>query len=185
MLEDILQFLMVRGLKDVSMDDVAAYLNKSKATIYKYFRSREEIVRMGLEYKLERLKDFVPVLMNRGEKKLDYLDRYFKAIQLFSEEVSDISNLFLSDLKEVFPDLWGQVKGFQDFASIVLNKFYQEGMEAGILKQMNPAILVMSDRFLFDALSEPSFLTQHNVTIGEVFQEYFEMKFFGIVAHPD
>lgn len=180
--ERVLPLFMEKGIKDLTMDEVAEYLGKSKATIYKYFPGRKDMIQMGLELKLGEIRGFVPMLTNQED---EFLERYRKAIGHFSRAVSDISVIFLADLKAVFPDLWRQVEFFQEFASGIIREFYAEGVSKGLLKPIHPAILVMSDRFLFEVLSDPEFLRSNDLSIGEAFSQYFEMKFFGLLAGSD
>lgn len=174
----VMPFFMENGLQEVTMDDAAAYLNKSKATIYKYFPSREDLIREGLTVKLAQLKRFIPLLQEPGK---DYLDRYYQAMGQFLEDAGDISNLFLKDLKEVFPALWQLVESFRAFAQMVLHQFYLEGIAAGKLKNIHPALLVRMDQIVFEEMTDGAFLARNNLSLKEAFAQYLEIKFFGIV----
>lgn len=167
---------MENGLKDSTMDDVAAYLGKSKATIYKYFPSREELIREGLAMRLEAIQQFIPILQANED---EYLDRYYKAMETFLEGVGDISNRFLSDLKSLFPELWQQVETFRNFSQMVLHQYYLEGIQQGKLKALHPGLLAQMDQFLFESLTDGEFLSQQNLTLSQAFSQYFEIKFFG------
>ena len=171
-------FFMEKGLQEVTMDDAAAYLQKSKATIYKYFPSRENLIQEGLAVKLAQLKSFVPILQEPGK---DYLERYNQAMAQFLADAGDISNIFLKDLKAVFPTLWQQVETFRKFAQMVLHQFYLEGIAEGKLKKIHPALLVQMDRFVFEELTDGEFLSNNNLSLKEAFAQYLEIKFFGIV----
>lgn len=173
-----LPFFMENGLKDSTMDDVAAYLGKSKATIYKYFPSREELIREGLAMRLEAIQQFIPILQASEE---EYLDRYYKAMEKFLDGVGDISNRFLTDLKSLFPELWQQVETFRQFSQMVLHQYYLEGIRQGKLKALHPGLLAQMDQFLFESLTDGEFLNQQNLTISQAFQQYFEIKFFGAI----
>jgi AcrR family transcriptional regulator len=160
------------------MDEVARVLHKSKATIYKYFKSREEIIAFGLTYKLEEIQDFQEILQDHN---IPFLERYFRSIEHLSVNISDISNLFLSDLKHLYPELWEQVSAFINHTTEIIKDYYREGIDKGVFSKINPALMVMSDRFFFAALSDPDFLISHNLSIEGAFKQYFRMKFFGIV----
>ncbi|MEM7037910.1 MAG: TetR/AcrR family transcriptional regulator [Bacteroidota bacterium] len=174
----LIPMLQQRGLQGLTMDELAQMLGKSKATIYKYFRTREELFDLALTLKLERIRGFVPIL---NDRERPYLERYYEAIQHLSTHLSDISNLFLRDLRDHFPALWQKIEMLQDFAAMILRAYYAEGVEAGLLRDIHPGILVMSDRFLFQALSDPAFLEANDLRIHDAFEQYFQMKFFGLV----
>ena len=177
-IEILIPYFQKHGLKDITMDEVASVLNKSKATIYKYFKSREEIIEYGLAYKLEHIQQFEEILKNED---VPYLERYFDSIAHLTINISDISNRFLSDLKHQYPSLWKRVVAFIDYAMEILKGYYQKGIDEGYFIDVDPSLMVMSDRFFFESLSDPDFLISHNLTINQAFQQYFKMKFFGIV----
>lgn len=167
-----------KGLSDFTMDDVAKLLEVSKATVYKYFKSREEIVELCVAVKLNEVKHFSDILM---DKQTPYLDRYFLSLEDLAKNVSDISNTFLADLKRFFPATWETVNGFIEYALQILRDYYEEGIANGLLERANSSLMVMSDRFFLQSLSDPDFLNSHQLTLQEAFRQYFKMKFFGLV----
>lgn len=174
----LIPFFQQRGLRGVTIDDIAAELNKSKATVYKYFGSREEIIATTIAIKLEEIQKFEAYLWN---KDLPYLERYKKAVQYLSEHIGDISNLFLADLKHELPNLWILVDEFRKYTIEVLKKYYQEGIDNGTFNDIHPSLMVAGDQFFVNILSDPDFLIGHQLTIKEAFDEYFRMKFYGIM----
>ncbi len=174
----LLPFFQQKGLKGVTMDDIAAELGKSKATVYKYFESREEIIATLITYKLQEIQQFEDYL---NDKKLLYLERYKQAVQYLSEHIGDISNLFLADLKHEQPELWNMIDAFRQYTITVLKRYYEEGIENGTFNNLHPTIMVMGDQFFVNLLSDPDFLIEQKLTIKEAFDEYFRMKFYGIM----
>ncbi len=167
-----------KGLRDFTMDNVAELLKVSKATVYKYFKSREEIVELCVAVKLSEVQHFSAILT---DKQAPYFDRYFLSLEDLTKNVSDISNTFLSDLKQLFPATWDTVNNFIEYALQILREYYEEGIASGALENANSSLMVMSDRFFLRALSDPDFLNSHQLTLEEAFKQYFRIKFFGIV----
>lgn len=161
----------------MSMDQVARQLNISKATLYKHFRSREEIIETALLVKLNDIGSFKDMLFDENEA---YLDRYFNAIQLFFTEISGISTAFLLDLKNLYPEVWTRVEFFREYASNQLRIFYQQGIEQGYFNDIDPVILVINDKMFFDAISDPDFLTEHNLSLQKAFEDYFTLRTKGL-----
>ena len=166
------------GLQELSMDSISDKLKVSKATLYNYFASKEEMVAGILEHVLGEIGQFEIIM---ADKNRSFLDRYFSSVQLLTRSVSGISNRFLSDMQTNFPDLWQLVSDFKDYAANVLARFYEEGKEIGVLSAFSTNILVLSDKLFFDALTEPSILEANNLTLQEAFNEYFKLKCFGML----
>lgn len=176
--ERLIPALNGESFKDLTMDDIAMRLGKSKATIYKYFKSQEELLDLALSEKLEGIRGFVPILNNQ---EIPYIQRYREALAHLSVHLEDINASFLADLKKHFKGLWEKINFFQAMASGILRNFYQEGLDKGILENIHPGIMVVSDQMLFSALLDPEFLEENQLTTREAFEHYFQMKFFGLV----
>ncbi len=174
----LIPFFQKRGLQGVTMDDMAEAMNSSKATVYKYFHSREEIVAAAIALKLDEIKHFELYL---NDKKVAYLERYKNAVQYLSAHISDITNLFLSDLKTIFPHLWQMVDAFMEYCMGALKNYYNEGIREKHFGDINPEIMVLSDQFFLDKLTDPDFLVTSKLTLQQAFDEYFKMKFYGIM----
>jgi len=166
------------GISGLTMDEIAQRLGKSKATIYKYFRSQEELLDMALSEKLEEIRGFVTIL---GDERQTYVDRYRLALEHLSRSLADVSNRFLSDVRKDFPSLWQKISFFQNMARMVLRGFYQEGLSKKLIREIHPSILVLSDQAVFNAMLDPQFLDENNITLQQAFEGYFHMKFYGLL----
>ena len=93
------------GLKKYSMDSIAAELKVSKATLYHYFSSKDEMVEIALMRVIGQLSTFESITQNDA---LSFETRFYRILELFSETFTDISNLFLADLQDEYPLLWKQ-----------------------------------------------------------------------------
>ncbi len=167
-----------RGLRQFPMDRVAAELGVSKATLYKYFRSREEILDLALEMKLTEIRRYQTKL---SDPDLPYLERFLEALRITSAELSSISTVFLSDLKSTYPQVWKRVQRFIDEALAVLRIYYEEGITRGELVPVHPAVLVITDELFFSKLSDPDFLRQRGLDLSQALESYFLLKFGGMI----
>lgn len=170
------------GLKKFNMDEIAAALDVSKATLYKHFASREELLQYALEVKLEQIGTFQTDLFNDN---LPFLDRYLSAIHIFYHEISDISNEFLTDLKHLHPKLWKKVAFFRNYAANILKEFYKKGIEEKFFNDIEPAILVINDKLFFEAISDPDFLNENNLSLQQAFRSYFDLRINGLFSNKN
>lgn len=168
---------MRNGLKSLNMNEVSKTLGVSKATLYKYFSSREEIVEYALETKLEEIGSFKNKLF---DESLTFQERYFHAIFVFFNGIAGISNKFLHDLKTLYPNIWKKVVFFREYTVSMLQLFYENAIDAKIFKPVNPYILVMNDKQFFDLISDPDFLNDQNISIQEAFKDYFTLRISGL-----
>lgn len=166
------------GLKKFSMDSIAAELKVSKATLYHYFSSKDEMVEICLLNVLGQLGNFESITKDNS---ISFETRFYRILELFSGTFTDISNLFLADLQDEYPLLWKQVQTFIDYVTQILTDFYNDGKKAGIFSDIDTSILVVSDKMFFNAISDVDFLQKNNITLRTAFDEYFRMKCFGFI----
>ena len=177
-IEQLAPHFLSRGIKEVPIDEVVQLLGKSKATIYKHFESHHEIVSLIISGKLEGLQHFAPILQDESKP---YKERYILAVAYISKHLGDVSNTFLSDLKDVYPELWELINGFKTMALAELRTFYVNGVADKAFEDLNPDLLVLSDELFFDALTNPEYLTSKGLNLQAAFESYFKMRFYGIL----
>ena len=167
-----------QGIKKLNADTVASLLGKSKATIYKHFDSHREIILLILQKKLNTLQGFQPILNNVSKP---YPDRYIEAVDFISKHLGEVNNIFLSDLKSIYPELWSLIHAFKRVSLQSLKEFYQAGAKEGVFQDLNPDLLVLSDEMFFDTLTNASYLSEKGLTLQVAFTDYFKMRFHGIL----
>ncbi len=174
----LLPYFIDKGIRAVPIDEVVSILGKSKATVYQHFESHHEIVSLAIAQKLGEMKHFQPIL---ADAEKSYQDRYMFAVAYVSKHLGNINNVFLSDLKEIYPDLWQLINSFKLMALSELRTFYISGIQNGAFEDINPDLMVLSDELFFDALTNPEYLTSKGLNLQAAFESYFRMRFYGIL----
>ena len=167
-----------KGISSFTMDDIAILLDKSKATVYKYFTTKEEIVELCVDYNLSQIAKFELILK---DEKADYLTRYSDSTKVFIENISLMSIEYLNDLNKYYPLLWKKITDFQEHSLSVLSHYYSIGIQKGIFNDIHPSILALSDQLFFNAILNPKFLKSNSLSLKKAFEEYFKMKCFGML----
>lgn len=174
----IMPIYMKNGLKKFTMDDICIKLGVSKATIYKHFASRTEILEAVVHYKIQEIAAYESDTMDHT---MSYKQRYENAIRRASVQIAGISNQFLFDLREMYPELWERIKALQYFAAERAKLFYEEGIEKGFLHDnFDPNWLAITDKIFLLGLSDPQFLIENDLTLQKAVEDYFKMKSKGI-----
>lgn len=166
------------GIREINMEKMAEYLGISKGTIYNHFSSKDEIVEFAVRLKIDSIKDFHKILF---DYQLGFVERYYKAIRYYTQQLYDISLLIIDDLKELYPEVWALITNFQDAAMKGLVRYYEEGMASGNFIKVNPKLLAREDRLFFELLFNQSFLIKNNLTLRKAFNDHFKVKFNGLI----
>lgn len=174
LLKKLISSVMKDGFQQLRMDDIAQYMDVSRATMYKHFSSKEEViegvVRIFVDY-IERLED--PTLED-DEKAFGV---WFQ--QLFEQSVSlvgKISDIFLKDLQAVYPELYDVLKGALNKREQQTLNFYQEGKNKGIFNSINEKFILLQDDLLLREIINVKYLLVNQVTIQQVLYDYYHFK---------
>lgn len=175
----LVEFFKVHSLANSNMDEIAEGLQKSKATLYKYFESKEEMVDALINYKITMIMGFVPVLK---DDKIPFFDRYKKSFSLLHEHISDISIDFMADLKTVYPQIYKNIELLIDVAVRELATYYKQGMEQGIFNPLNATMLSQIDFILFQTLTDPAYLRENKLSVAEAFHDFYTIRCNGLLV---
>lgn len=161
-----------RGVNSLKIDDFTKYMDISKATFYKYFKDKNDVINSFVEKYIENSINFNECnsisLLNK--------DLYFIIFQKILYQFTVGSQIFLNDIKELYTDLWEkiQLSIFKRNENIV--KIYQNSIEAKILENVNPNLLVLQDEVFFSQITQNNFLVTRNLTIQQAIEDYFYLR---------
>lgn len=176
-IEKLMPIYLAEGFKGMKMDVVVGHLGISKATLYKHFATRYEIVEAVVDLKIAEIDAFKFLLLNDS---VNFQSRYLEAVKSASIQLAGISNQFLSDLKDMYPHLWSRFNTLFDNAAEIMARFYKRGIKKGIINDMDPSFLATTDKIFLSALADPQFLIDNNLTLQKAVGDFFWMKSVGI-----
>ncbi|MEM7104220.1 MAG: TetR/AcrR family transcriptional regulator [Bacteroidota bacterium] len=165
-----------------TMDAIAARLSVSKATFYKHFKSKYEILEAVVDMKTKEIFKFSEVLDNQ---LLSFEDRFNNAVKVASVELAGITTDFLFYLKNSFEELWQRIIDFLDTVTGRIQVFYQEGIDAGIVRNHDAFLLALTDKIIITSLSDPQFLKDNNLSLPAAIEGYFTIKSYGIFKNKN
>jgi AcrR family transcriptional regulator len=174
-----LPFFYKNGITNPTMNEIADYLGLSKATIYNYYESKDELVYDSLWTKLKEMDKFKDLLF---DERLDYIERYFEGVKFATRSLMGMTEIYLNDLKTHYPKCWESVELYKEKSVENLKLYYQNGIDRGIFRKFNIDVMASYDLAFFDMMINPEFLIKNNIRIQTAFYEYFNMKFNGILV---
>ncbi|MBB6636817.1 TetR/AcrR family transcriptional regulator [Cohnella thailandensis] len=171
------------GFQQLRMDDIAKHMDISKATLYKYFSSKDEIIELIVDqfitYLKEKDAEDLPEADVPYEKR--FCDTFVQTLLIASYR----SEPFLNDLREAFPELYAKLESAIGARNERLCRFYEEGMEAGVFIRQNATLLILQDELIFRNLIDPVNLMKHNLTLRNALFDYYQIKKRQILSAPD
>ncbi|MDN4088679.1 TetR/AcrR family transcriptional regulator [Paenibacillus polymyxa] len=174
LLKKLIPSLMKDGFQQMRMDDIAKFMDVSRATMYKNFSSKEEVI----EGVVRIFVDYIEQLEDRTNEDDDRsFGVWFQ--QLFEQSVSlvgKISDVFLKDLQMVFPELYEVLKTTLDKRELQTLKFYQDGKEKGVFNPINEKFILLQDDILLREIMNVKYLLYNQITIQQVLNDYYYLK---------
>ena len=168
------------GYSKVTMDEIAANLGMSKKTLYKFFPSKEELVR-EIIYKMRcGVKDYIDDLLANDE--MDFVEKLKRLMNLIGNQSSKLQGPLLEDLHRNIPEVWQQINEFRK--ENVRQKFTQlinMGVEKGIFrKDVDQRLIVLTYSSAIQGLINPEILSQMPFSVEQVFESVIKIIFSGI-----
>lgn len=91
-----------RGIKSVSMDDIAQHLAISKKTIYKWFNNKNEVVIAAVSDYLNKMEHTACELSGAANA----VEELFNLVKLSREIFSQLNQAIFYELQKYHPDAW-------------------------------------------------------------------------------
>jgi AcrR family transcriptional regulator len=152
-----------RGFLRVTADEIAAELGISKATLYKAFPSKEEMLGAAVREVINEMAARVERLI--GDDSPGFVEKMVALFTFLGTRLSQFGPLLLGDIQKSAPGIWKEIdefrrdKIFRNFKVILeagrREGFFREDVDLDILLQMfisliqefvNPAAILRSGR---------------------------------------
>lgn len=171
---ELIPLLQDKDLNQLTLDELAALVGKSKSTIYTYFATKEEIYQTVTQLVLEDLmKDLLAddLLAMDSEKGLRTL------LLKISAGIEGVSIHFLEQVQNHFPSIWNSIEQFTQYVLTTLAEIYAKGMEHGVFQRFNITLLTALDRhFVLSIMTNNTLFCADGLTLKDLVKEYLELR---------
>lgn len=173
---------LLHGFSKVTTDELTSLLGISKKTLYKYFPSKEALLRGILESFIretsQRIEDAVQ------DEALDFVEKLQALLRLLGKQLSRIGRPFMEDLQKSTPELWQEVADFRH-EKLLLNfrKLFEEGIRKGkIRSDLDPEFLTMMYSSTIESIINPQMLSTLPVSGSQALTTIIQVYFEGILT---
>ncbi len=160
------------GFDGISMDEIAKQVQLSKATVYKYFNSKENIVQHVVEYMVGFLDnaEFDADHGLEGTLKA-FSDMYSKGLL-----VTSYSGMgFMPYLRNKFPPMYERyLTSFHSFMDRFV-AFYRQAVEKGYCRNLCVELIGQQFRNMLPFLLDAEFLESTGLTQEQAIREYYKI----------
>jgi len=176
------EYFFTNGFSKVTMEEFAHSMGMSKKTIYKFFPSKDDIVKAITREQLisinHRCESF------RNDSTLEFIDRIKSTIGYLTTEMQRMKPQFYIDVQRTMPDLWKEVDNFRnekvtcDFALMV-----QQGVDLGIFRSdVNVQVFVLMYASAMRSIVNPEALSHLPLNVSQAYQSAVTVFFEGMMT---
>jgi len=175
----ILPKLKHTDLGELTMDDLAILMKKSKSTIYEYFKTKEEVFEYITQIRIDYLYDYKSEITSEIIQ-LDY--QYEVLTTILSKGAQDISAFYLKQLQLHYPTAWKIIDDFLLDLLEDLKRFYKNGIESKLFKPISIDLMIKLDQyFILQLITDDTFFSNSKETLETIIKDYMLLKFEGLM----
>ncbi len=160
------------GFDGISMDEISSQSGISKATLYRYYTSKEDIVRGMAKFLIDHLDSVQFSAIEEIGDTMDSLREFYtKSVLITALAGSE----FLTDLKHKFPDSYEECFKAMEAMQKRYTNFFSQAVEKGFFRNLPFALVSKQFGNMLPTIINMNYLEQHRLSLTEALREYFRM----------
>ena len=175
-----LQSLISDGVRGFTVESLAKELAMSKKTIYKYFPTKEKLLREIFSFVSGRITRWIRNLVT---KDANPLDKFEELVMTITRNLTLVSPTRFSDIKARYPGLWREMEQFRldrrDDFLILLEDAKKQGYIRESLEMELTATLFMN---IINSVFQPEFFLNNRVTPAHVAETFLDIFLRGLMT---
>ncbi|MFK4300693.1 AcrR family transcriptional regulator [Paenibacillus sp. RC254] len=165
-------YVKKHGFQTLRMDEIAKIMDISRATLYKYFSTKEEVIEYVVNNFIEFINELVMDSLDTDQLYGTRFQQLFEKSILLAVYITDI---FLNELEHIYPEKYDRLRIALQFQEQQLLEFYEEGIQKGVFNQVNGKLLILQDELL-RSMTDIKYLMLNHLTIYQVLYDFYQLK---------
>lgn len=167
----LLPYVMKHGFQSLKMDEISKIMDVSRATLYKYFSAKEDVIAFIVNTCIEYIHEIIQDT-DSDQLLVQRFQHTFEQTVLLKEVLTDA---FLQDLESSYPETYERLKVAMKQRENQELAFYEEGMKSGGFNRIEGRLIVLQDDLLKNML-DVKYLMENQLTVYQVLFEYYTLK---------
>jgi AcrR family transcriptional regulator len=168
------------GFYKTTMDEIASELRISKKTIYKFFPSKDDLIRAIAKYFMNRMKNTILPALNSDKNAIEKLGDLIKILAKASDQISAAR---MEELKRHYPSIWNEIDNFRtDMMFGNITKVIEQGKKEGLFVDYPTSIIMNVLVASVRSIVNPDFIMNNNYSIIEAARYAFRIVISGILT---
>jgi AcrR family transcriptional regulator len=170
------------GFSQITTDAIASSSGISKATLYKYFSSKEQLLREIVFGLLGEIEVGVEAIIQ--DEKKDFVEKLRELLTFIGLRLARMGRLLTLDIQRNAPQIWKEIEEFRrDKILSKLKQIIEQGTKTGVFRaDFNQDLLVLMYVTLIQNIMNPATLVQYSLSFAEGFETIVKIVLEGILA---
>ena len=174
MLEQIKELFFEFGIKNLNMDEISRKLGMSKKTLYRFVKSKEDLIAKLFEFEENK---GLRLSIDIGNQDDNAIEKLFKVSLLVYEEMKRFNPMIMFELRKYYEQLFNEFhtrKLAQISTSMQVN--LKQGIEEGLYRaDVNiEAVVALFINYLIEIHNSSDMCKTINLSFDDLFKVMFE-----------
>jgi AcrR family transcriptional regulator len=172
---------MDAGLYKVTMDEIASDLRMSKKTVYKFFPSKEDLLKAIVHTMLRRVESEVQSITS---SEIPFEDKFISILTLVGKILRRLSRPFMTDLQRFAPGLWKEIETFRrEKVFSKIQQIFRQAKKEGVFREdLDPDLFFLVLTTAMQGIMNPQVLSQQPFSAEEAFKGIFRILYEGALT---
>lgn len=168
-----------RGYINTSIEDIVNNIGMSKATLYRYFETKEDLLKAIVKDFFINIRESIQGI---ASENIEFSEKLEKFILQISSSLKEVNPVLLKDLQTAEPFLYQFIIEERAITiDIHLKKLLSQGIDQGtVYPEFNPDLVVNLILLSIDQMSSPEFIEKTGMTYDKVFRQVIAIITRGI-----
>ncbi|MDI6767192.1 MAG: TetR/AcrR family transcriptional regulator [Bacteroidota bacterium] len=175
------QFLK-HGFTKVTVDEIASKIGMSKKTIYKYYPSKDDLIRAVTNATLSEIDSGYRSIVEDSD--LEFVEKLRKLMTYLGLHLSKLSRPIIEDLERNAPHIWENISAYrtkmihENFGTLI-----RQGRDRGIFRDdIDEHLVMLIYANVIEHIINPETLSQLPLTATQVYESIIKVIFEGILT---
>lgn len=172
----------VHGFSKVTVDEIATKLGISKKTLYKYFESKDDLVREVTNTTMMEMEACCKQFLENDS--IDFVEKLKNMMTFVAMHYAKVGKPLLEDLEKNAPHVWKQIDDHRaESIAVNFGSLLKEGVEKGIFRNdIDRELIMLIYNNIIQNIIKPEVLTHIPYTAAQVFETIVKIIFEGILT---
>ena len=169
---------MIAGIYKVTMDEIASDLRMSKKTVYKFFPSKETLLK-AIVHTMTRMVEAKVQGIVSSDKPIE--EKLTTLLEFVGKQMRRFSRPFMTDVQRFAPALWKEIETFRrERVLSQLQQMFRQAKKEGVFREdLDPDLFFLVLGTIIQGIMNPQVLSQQPFSAEEAFKGIFRILYEG------